>query len=69
MQVPLRDLAAVARITVHFGGHIGGICRGMTQSQVARLFACQLVCVRGFCVLTGNRLARFKADLSPEIRF
>lgn len=51
-QVP-RSLLGGARHVVHFGGHIGGICRGMGQAQVARLFAKKLICVRAYTPFTG----------------
>lgn len=51
-QVP-RSLLSGARHVVHFGGHIGGICRGMGQAQVARLFAKELICVRAYTPFTG----------------
>lgn len=52
-----RQLAGAAVRTVHFGGHTGAICRGMSQGQVARLFAGQLICVRAFDPATGTRHA------------
>ena len=56
-QVARRHLAGAAVRTVHFGGHTGAICRGMTQIQVARLFAGQLICVRAFDPATGAQHA------------
>lgn len=39
--------------TVLFGSHIGALCKGMTQQEVAYLFRYASICVRAYNPATG----------------